>query len=114
MSDVEIVVEHGTGLVDHSSWDEFVDGAGTIFHTSRFLLPWWHDTQAKLPESQLMTTKVVDGGEVIGVCAFELHDGLLSFAGGRNVVDYMGPVAAEGREDEVAAALTQWIFEGPE
>jgi CelD/BcsL family acetyltransferase involved in cellulose biosynthesis len=43
------------------------------------------------------------------VCAFELVGGVLSFAGGDDVVDYMGPVALAGREADVARALIQGL-----
>ncbi|KND29039.1 hypothetical protein IQ64_42505 [Streptomyces stelliscabiei] len=55
----------------------------------------------------------MDGGEIIGVCAFELNDGTLSFAGGRDVVDYMGPAVADGWEDAVADAVVRLAFDEP-
>ncbi|HTJ70618.1 MAG TPA: GNAT family N-acetyltransferase [Actinospica sp.] len=111
MADVEVVTESGTGMLASASWDAVVASAGTPFHTGRFLLSWWNDRQAKNPQSQLITARVVDGERVVGVCAFELNSGTLAFAGGRDVVDYMGPVAIAGREKDVAAALVRWIRE---
>ena len=109
--DVQVIIESGTGMLHTESWETFAASEGTPFHTGRFLLSWWHDRVAKNPASQLITAKVVDEDRVVGICAFELDSGLLSFAGGRDVVDYMGPVAAAGREKEVAAALAQWMFD---
>ena len=111
MGDVEISSESGTAMLTTKSWEEFAAAEGTPFHTGRFLLSWWRDRLAKNPASQLVTAKVVDDGRIVGICAFELDSGLLSFAGGRDVVDYMGPVAVAGREKEVAAALSQWMFD---
>lgn len=111
MCDVQVILESGTGMLHTESWEAFANSAGTPFHTGRFLLPWWQDRLAKNPASQLITAKVVDEDRVVGICAFELDSGLLSFAGGRDVVDYMGPVAAAGREKEVAAALSRWMFD---
>ena len=113
MGDVDLITEVGTGLITAPSWDEFAAAAGTAFHTSRFLLSWWRDRLAKNPASQLVAAKVLDGETTVGVCAFELASGLLSFAGGRDVVDYMGPAAVAGREEEVAAALAGWILDSP-
>jgi CelD/BcsL family acetyltransferase involved in cellulose biosynthesis len=111
MGDVEVITESGTGMLGTPSWEAFAATNGTAFHTGRFLLCWWRDRLAKNPASRLITAKVVDDEHVIGICAFELDSGLLSFAGGRDVVDYMGPVALAGREKEVAAALSRWMFE---
>ena len=115
IADVQIVSETDTeALIASPEWDAVAQAAGTPFHTARFLLPWWRDRQAKSPGSRLITAKVVDGDQtVIGVCAFELVSDALSFAGGDDVVDYMGPVALPGRENEVAAALLRWMFENP-
>lgn len=114
MNDVEIIARSGTAPLEDPSWDALVDEAGTPFHSRRFLLPWWRDTRIKSPGSQLIAVAIVDGSRTVGVCAFELSGGLLSFAGGRDVVDYMGPVSAEGREKEVAEALTRWVIEEAE
>jgi CelD/BcsL family acetyltransferase involved in cellulose biosynthesis len=111
MGDVEVSIESGPGMLTAESWEEFAAAEGTAFHTSRLLLSWWRDRQAKNPSSQLITAKVVDDERVVGICAFELDSGRLSFAGGRDVVDYMGPVAVAGREKEVAAALSRWMFD---
>ena len=112
MGDVEVISEFGIGMLAAPSWERFAASEGTVFHTSRFLLSWWHDRLAKNPASRLVTARVVDDERVVGICAFELDSGVLSFAGGRDVVDYMGPVAAAGREKEVATALVEWMFDG--
>ena len=113
MGDVEVIIESGTGMLHTQSWESFAASEGTPFHTGRFLLSWWQDRLAKNPTSRLITAKAVDEDRVVGICAFELDRGRLSFAGGSDVVDYMGPVAAAGREKEVAAALSRWMFDDP-
>ncbi len=113
MGDVEVLSHSGTDLLTDPSWDAFAVAEGTVFHTRRFLLSWWSDRLAKNPASRLIGVRLHDGEHLVGVCAFELHDGTLAFAGGRDVVDYMGPIAEAGREKEVAAALARWIFETP-
>lgn len=114
MGDVEARIQPGTGLLTDPSWDAFAAAEGTAFHTRRFLLSWWSDRLAKNPASQLIGATVHEGGRLVGTCAFELDAGVLSFAGGRDVVDYMGPIAEAGREKEVAAALVRWIFQTPD
>ena len=111
MADVQVITESGDGMLGTASWETFAASQGTVFHTGRFLLSWWHDRSAKNPASQFITAKVVDDDQVIGICAFELDSGRLSFAGGQDVVDYMGPAALAGREKEVAAALAPWMFD---
>lgn len=111
MADVKVITDTGTGLITTPSWDEFVAAEGTPFHTRPFLLSWWHDRVAKNPASRLIAAQVVEGECVIGVCAFELASDAVSFAGGRDVVDYMGPLARPGREKDVAAALAGVVFD---
>ncbi len=111
MGDVEVITHSGTDMLTDPSWDAFVAEHGTAFHTRRFLQAWWNDRRVKNPASRLLTAKVVDGERLVGVCAFEADADTLGFAGGRDVVDYMGPVAAAGREKEVAEALARWMFE---
>jgi CelD/BcsL family acetyltransferase involved in cellulose biosynthesis len=111
LADVEVVAEAGIGMLGSPSWESFAAAQGSVFQTGPFLRAWWGDRSAKHPESRLVTAKVVEGERVVGICAFEIDGCELSFAGGRDVVDYMGPVALAGREKEVAAALTRWMFE---
>lgn len=112
MADVEIITGAGEGLLNAPSWDAFAASQGTTFHTSSFLLPWWRDRLAKNPASSLIAAEILDSESVIGICAFELASGVLSFAGGRDVVDYMGPLALPGREKDVATALADWMYDG--
>jgi hypothetical protein len=114
MGEVEVVTESGTGMLTDPAWDALARTEGTIFHTGRFLLSWWRDRAGTRPASRLVTAKAVDDGRTVGICAFELDSGLLCFAGGRDVVDYMGPVAVAGREKEVAAAFARWMFDDPD
>ncbi|WP_189956033.1 GNAT family N-acetyltransferase [Streptomyces alanosinicus] len=111
MSDVEISWVRGDDILGNPPWDEFVGRAGSIFQDSGFLLTWWRDSAAKNPSSEFLAATFTDSGEIIGVCAFELNNGTLSFAGGHDVVDYMGPVAAEGREEAVADAVARLVFD---
>lgn len=111
MEDAEIIAESGADALDSSAWDAFSAAEGSVFHTGRFLRTWWLDRSAKNPASRLVTAKVVEDQRIVGLCAFELDGGALSFAGGHDVVDYMGPVAHTGREKEVAAALARWMFD---
>lgn len=110
MGDIEVVTESGTGMLTDPAWDAFAQAEGTVFHTTRFLAAWWRDRVAKHPSSELITAQVVHRGSPIGICAFEQDSDVLRFAGGADVVDYMGPAAATGREKDVAAALCRWMF----
>jgi CelD/BcsL family acetyltransferase involved in cellulose biosynthesis len=111
MADVEVVAESGTGMLGAPAWEGLAKSEGSVFQTGAFLRSWWADRSAKNPESRLLTAEVVEDEHVIGLCAVELDAGGLSFAGGLDVVDYMGPVALAGREKEVAVALADWMFD---
>lgn len=108
---VRVVIESGTDPVAAPAWAAFVASHGTVFHTEAFLLSWWYDRLRTHPSSRLVPVRILDGTQVVGVCVFELCSGVLSFAGGTDVVDYMGPVAVAGREQEVATALVLSMFE---
>jgi CelD/BcsL family acetyltransferase involved in cellulose biosynthesis len=114
VGDVEIITESGTGMLSAPAWAAFAAAEGSVFHTRGFLGSWWSGRHSAHPASELVTAQAVEDGRVIGICAFELDAGALSFAGGRDVVDYMGPVALAGREKEIAAALVRWMFAVPE
>jgi CelD/BcsL family acetyltransferase involved in cellulose biosynthesis len=111
MASVEVVTGSGAGMLAGASWGAIAASAGTPFHTGAFLGCWWADHQSRNPDSRLLTAQVLDGARVIGICAVELTADVLRFAGGQDVVDYMGPVSVAGREKEVAAALTRWLIE---
>ena len=109
---IRVIIESGTDPVAAPAWAAFVASHGTVFHTEGFLLSWWHDRLRTHPASRLVPVRIVDDAQVlVGVCVFELSSGVLSFAGGTDVVDYMGPVALAGREEEVATALALSMFE---
>ena len=110
MSDLKSIAVSGEDLLMDPAWDALVATAGNVFQTSHFLLSWWRDTISSRPGSELLGVKIMDGSAVIGACAFEKRDDTLMFAGGRNVVDYMGPAAVHGREKEVAEAVVRFAF----
>jgi CelD/BcsL family acetyltransferase involved in cellulose biosynthesis len=109
MSTVKTTAATDADLLLAPAWDALTARAGTVFQTSRFLLSWWADAVVKNPAAELIVVGVSDGSDHIGQCALELNRGELRFAGGRDVVDYMGPVAARGREADVATALAELI-----
>ena len=85
-------------------WAELADAdpAATFFHRPRYLKLYWEEFGQ---DADLLLAFADDGGRTVGAAAFERHDGVLRFLGGTEVTDYMGPVGAPGREDDVAAAL---------
>lgn len=80
------------------------DPAGTFFHTPAYLKLYWEEFGAA---SDLDLAFVQDGGETVGVCAFEHVGSTVRFLGGTEVTDYLGPVAAEAERDGVARALVE-------
>lgn len=109
MNAVRVSVTTDAGPLLTPDWDDLAAEVGTVFHTSRFLSSWWSDTVARSSGSDLLVLGVQDDSDHIGQCALELRDDELRFAGGGDVVDYMGPIAAAGREAEVAEVLVETI-----
>jgi CelD/BcsL family acetyltransferase involved in cellulose biosynthesis len=88
-------------------WNALVeaDPAGTVFHSPAYLKVWWEEFGA----GSLMVAFVTDEDRPVAACAFETLDGLLTFLGGFDVTDYMGPVGVTGiweaASKELMAAL---------
>jgi CelD/BcsL family acetyltransferase involved in cellulose biosynthesis len=82
-------------------WSDVVraDPGGTFFHTPAYLKLWWEE----FGTGALMVAVVEDGGEVAGACCFEDVEGTLTFLGGFDVTDYMGPVALPGTDRDAMA-----------
>lgn len=80
--------------------------ADTVFLTLEFQRVWWR----YLGEGDLRIVVFRDGGELIGIAPLFLNvnaDGrrVLATVGGVEVADYLDLIVAQGREDEVYAAL---------
>jgi CelD/BcsL family acetyltransferase involved in cellulose biosynthesis len=86
-----------------SDWTGAVmaDPHGTFFHTPAYLKLWWEEFGA----GRLVIATAVEQGAVAGACVFQVQDGLLTFLGGFDVTDYMGPVAKAGMADAFAKEL---------
>jgi CelD/BcsL family acetyltransferase involved in cellulose biosynthesis len=77
------------------------DAGGTLFHTPAYLKLWWEE----FGSGSLAVALLEDEGRPAGACAFQLEDGILTFLGGFDVTDYMGPVALPGCEAAVSKEL---------
>ncbi len=77
------------------------DPDGTFFHTPRYLKLYWEEFGAGV----LQVATVTLGGEQVASAAFELRDDELTFLGGFDVTDYMGPVGAPESRDAAAKEL---------
>jgi CelD/BcsL family acetyltransferase involved in cellulose biosynthesis len=98
------------GLLHRSSAD-------TIFLTLEFQRVWWR----YLGVGDLLVVTVRDGGELIGIAPLFLSTGsegqrVLAIVGCVEVADYLDLIAAKGREEEVYAALVDYLtwLEAPE
>jgi CelD/BcsL family acetyltransferase involved in cellulose biosynthesis len=90
-------------------WTDLVeaDPEGTFFHTPRFLKLYWEEFGAE----QLRIAVVRREGEPEAISAFEVRDGTLTFLGGFDVTDYMGPVGAPAARDHAARELMAAVAE---
>jgi CelD/BcsL family acetyltransferase involved in cellulose biosynthesis len=86
-----------------ADWTDVVmeDPHGTFFHTPAYLKLWWEEFGA----GRLVIATGEDEGRVAGACVFQVEDGLLTFLGGFDVTDYMGPVARPGLGETFAKEL---------
>lgn len=89
-------------------WSDLVaaDPQGTFFHTPAYLKLWWEE----FGTGQLVIATVADEDRQVGACAFQVEDGLLTFLGGFDVTDYMGPVASAGMEEAVAKEILGLLY----
>jgi CelD/BcsL family acetyltransferase involved in cellulose biosynthesis len=82
-----------------------VDPEASVFHTPRYLKLYWEEFGGE----QLLLSFVRRSEEDAAAAAFEIRDGTLSWLGGSEVTDYMGPVgrpeAVEGAAKELMTAL---------
>lgn len=77
------------------------DPEGTFFHTPRYLKLYWEEFGAE----HLHLATVVLGGEDVAAAAFDLRDDVLTWLGGFDVTDYMGPVGMPEARDAAAKEL---------
>jgi CelD/BcsL family acetyltransferase involved in cellulose biosynthesis len=78
------------------------DPDGTFFHSPRFLKPYWEEFGA----DALSIAVVREDQGPSAVAAFDLRDdGTLTFLGGFDVTDYMGPVGIPDARDRTAKEL---------
>jgi CelD/BcsL family acetyltransferase involved in cellulose biosynthesis len=82
------------------------DPEGSYFHTPTFLKTWWDEFH---PGGSLALAFVQEDGHDVAACGFEIRDGLLSFLGGFEVTDYLGPVGHLGLEDRASKELVRVI-----
>lgn len=77
------------------------DPDGTFFHTPRFLKLYWEEFGA--PSLQIALVHM--GGAPVAASAFDIRRGKLSFLGGTEVTDFMGPVGLPALRDQAAKEL---------
>ena len=80
------------GAFSTHDWTPLVetDPEATVFHTPAFLKLYWEE----LGDGRLQIASVKRGEEPVAAAALALRDGVLSWVGGFDVTDYMGPVGA--------------------
>jgi CelD/BcsL family acetyltransferase involved in cellulose biosynthesis len=105
-----VLIDDPTAFRQHD-WTALVeaDPDGTFFHTPAYLKLWWEE----FGTGTLVIALALEGDEVVGACCFEIQGATLTFLGGSDVTDYMGPVALAGSQDAVAkellAAMTESV-----
>jgi len=91
----------------HSAWDGLAVAAGRPFAAPAWMLAWWRE--GRTGDARLRVVVVLDGDEPIGIGPFFAQVGPLGLAEyrllGAGFCHRVGPIAAAGREEEVAAAI---------
>ena len=83
------------------------DREGTVFHTPAFLKLYWEEFGSE----GLRIAIVRSGTETVAAAAFELRESVLTWLGGFDVTDYMGPVGDPERRDWAAGELMGSVAE---
>lgn len=81
------------------------DPEATFFHSPRYLKPYWEEFGA----ADLQIATIREGPETTAAAAFDLRRGHLSFLGGTEVTDYMGPVGSAGARDRASKELMRAV-----
>jgi CelD/BcsL family acetyltransferase involved in cellulose biosynthesis len=86
------------------TWSSLVaaDPEATVFHTLRFLKVYWEELGA---DEALEVATVRVGGDAVAVAPFALVGDRLSWLGGFDVTDYMGPVGPADHRERAADEL---------
>lgn len=84
-------------------WTALVDAdpGATVFHTPRFLKLFWEEFGAE----HLHLAIVEQGGRELAGAAFDISDDVLTWLGGFNVTDYMGPTSSPEDREPAAKEL---------
>jgi CelD/BcsL family acetyltransferase involved in cellulose biosynthesis len=77
------------------------DPEATLFHTPRYLKLYWEE----FGTGRLQIAMVGRGADQTAAAALELRDGVLTWLGGFDVTDYMGPVGIPDARDAAAKEL---------
>ena len=87
-----------------SDWGDVVtaDPYGSFFHTPEYLKLYWEEFGSG---RLIIATATDDSADPVAACVLAVEDGVLTFLGGFDVTDYMGPVAVPGRAEAFAKEL---------
>jgi CelD/BcsL family acetyltransferase involved in cellulose biosynthesis len=86
------------------------DPEATFFHTPRYLKLYWEEFGAE----HLHLATVVLGGQDVAAAAFDLRDDVLTWLGGFDVTDYLGPVGIPEARDAAAKELMTSLASRPQ
>jgi CelD/BcsL family acetyltransferase involved in cellulose biosynthesis len=100
-----VTVEWTSDPTAFTAWDWTglvrADPDGTFFHTPRYLKLYWEEFGA----ADLQIALVRNGDDPVAAVVFDLDRRRLSFLGGTEVTDYMGPVGLPAARDRAAKEL---------
>ncbi|MCL5959741.1 MAG: GNAT family N-acetyltransferase [Chloroflexi bacterium] len=91
-----------------AEWDDLLQrsSANTVFSTWEWQSVWFKSFGEGL-EPHLLATR--DDSRLVGISPLVMRDGVLSFAGGLDVSDYLDVIAEKGAEERVLSALLDYL-----
>jgi CelD/BcsL family acetyltransferase involved in cellulose biosynthesis len=81
------------------------DPEATLFHSPRYLKLYWEEFGA----ADLQVATIREGSDTTAVASFDLRGGHLSFLGGTEVTDYLGPVGPAAARERAAKELMRAV-----
>ncbi len=104
------IIRQATSESIWSEWESILPSCSTntIFVTPWWQKVWWDNFGS---ENELHISSIRDGDRLIGISPLMLSEGVLTFAGDRDLFDYFDFLVAEGEETAFYTALGEHLAE---
>lgn len=114
VGDLTVVVERSSSVFGLSSWQRLADRVAHPFARPEWHSAWWTCFGEGLDLLVLRAQRGSHDVAVVPLCLSVAPVRTLSFLGGAQLTDYLGPVCDEASEGDVARAVVAWLVDGDE